>query len=526
MPLKLLAKYRISGRPTAIIETVEAEGMGAGSRSNFSVDRNMLFYRALRVKEFERGALVVGERLYVVEDELEVYELPHTDRLVAEDGTSRAEYRQGCLRLNGKSLRHEAEVREVLMANGLLYLAGASSLLVLDMDLNELKCFSFLDYCYSNGCFMIKAREGVLLVEEAQGYPVDEHQDNQAASHAPFGGPVVSLNGSEGEDAEATGVLAFLRHEKWLYLWGTHHHVLYMRKYRMKESSFVHASGFLYSSGVPDLILSVQGVRLCTTPSILCPLVVGAKVVGGKVLLLAVTGDRIFMEYEGLCAYKSYSGHVYEADLDACVVHLLDSVIDLHDLYLTLCLRTHLPIPFNIPEIEAFLFRLFLFTGYGMEFIDRLRGDWEASRLASCGGGDRCSSLDLILYRLYRKVDDRGKRMLHPLVSGINNLQHMKTVIIYFPDKLEEYLNYCIDSRMEYEIEDIIEHYRGSSSIEAISEVLLRRNCFHLFCMCRPEFYGRFKIIAEVERHNSRTQRNKARGDGSSEQAQIGCAWM
>jgi hypothetical protein len=486
MPLRCVARYRVSDRSTTIIEVVDAED--AGNRSHFGVDGSTLLYRSLGVKKFEEEILVSNGRLYVLGDGLEVYELPHTDRLRSESGDDCVEYRQRRLVLNGtKSLRCETEPHEVILAERAVYVLRAGSLLVLDRDLNEVWVLSFSRYCYSGKCFMIEEDDGAFLVEEDKRHPVDLHLFSNSSSLA--------------------DVLAFARCSGSLYVWSIYSHALCMGTYEMREGAFAYESFCLYSARGSSPVLSIQDIILCTDPNIHNPLRAGCRTVNGALLLLAATKSRIFMEYGGICAHKPYVGHVYEIDMDVYKIHLLDSTMSLHDLYLTLYMRTGLPAPSDVSEVEAFLFRLFLFTDHGMELASKLYRDWNIA------GEETRSSLELVLYRLYRKVDDRGKRVLSQIISGISGMRHMKAVIIYFPEKLEDYLNYCIDESMEYEIEEIIEHYRGSSHLSAVAEVLLHRNCFYLFCLCRPEFCGRFKLIAEVEKYNIKTQRGMRRED-------------
>ncbi|KAG5859200.1 hypothetical protein KMI_08g13370 [Encephalitozoon hellem] len=243
-------------------------------------------------------------------------------------------------------------------------------------------------------------------------------------------------------------------------------------------------------------VLKVQNILVRKCAEILSPTKVWSKAMGDEMAMIAVTSSTVYVEYGGyICSKPCFKG-IY--GMDGCKLLGLSSWVDISDLYLTLRLFTDIEIDSRVMErIEEYLFKLFVFTD---------RGEWMVRWLLESG---MSREKEMVICRLYRKVDDEGKGKLRPWIERISSLDALKLVIIYFPEEMERYIKMCIEEEREYEIEEIIEHYRGSGMIEEICKILLRKNCLYLFSLCMREHEGEFGNVALVERYNMESQRNK-----------------
>lgn len=252
-------------------------------------------------------------------------------------------------------------------------------------------------------------------------------------------------------------------------------------------------------------LLQVQDVSVGVDEWVCNPTRACRRVVGDKTVVVMTSTEMVYMECDGYVASKPHREDIYEVDMDRYEVLGLSSTIDVFELYLALQMFVDLPVDLRMEEkVERFLFRVFVFSSHGGALV---------SRLVLCG--DR--RMEMILCRLYRKVDDRGKRELQGWIGDVRGVDALKLIVIYFPQRMEEYIDLCIMERREYEIEELIEHYRGTDMVEKMAQMLLMRNCLYLFCLCRPEYRTRFENIVTVERYNTRSQRNMWRMRGETE---------
>lgn len=245
-----------------------------------------------------------------------------------------------------------------------------------------------------------------------------------------------------------------------------------------------------------EVVLRMQEISVRRDVGIYDPIRVCGRAMRDGVVVVVVTMDAIYMEYGGYVSSKPCGKGMYDVDVDEWRVVGIFSHMDICDLYLTLRLFTDIEVDGRaIRGIEEYLFRLFVFTDRGEEMVKWL----------VCDGIDK--EKEMVLCRLYRKVDEEGKRKLEALVRGVRSLDALRLVIIYFPDEMERYISMCIEERREYEIPEVIEHYRGSDMVDRISLALVRRNCFHLLGMCMAKYEGRFGDVALVEKYNMESQR-------------------
>lgn len=226
------------------------------------------------------------------------------------------------------------------------------------------------------------------------------------------------------------------------------------------------------------------------------PIRVHRKNVGGRDLLLITTIDMIYVEYDGYVASKPHNIDIYEIDMNSYEAVGLSSSLDIFDLYLTLQIFVNLPVELGARDrMEKYLFRLFVFSDVGAVLLERL--------MSSCA-----NEMEMVLCRLYRKVDDKGKKKMSRWMGNIRSQEALKLIIIYFPHEIERYIQLCISEEKEYEIEELIEHYKGTELLEKVAVILLNNNCFYLFCICKPEYEARFESLTLVEKYNMKTQRN------------------
>lgn len=249
--------------------------------------------------------------------------------------------------------------------------------------------------------------------------------------------------------------------------------------------------------GCSDVILQIQDISVRRHAAALHPVRVHHREVGGRLLMMVVERNAVHMEYDGFAASKPCSADVYGVDMERWELLTLCSRADAFDLYMSLQIFTDLPVDLSMQgKVEAFLFRLFVFSDQGRVLAEKLEH------------GGRDERMEGILCRLYRKVDDCGKRDLDALVRNIRSIDALRLVVIYFPCEVERYIDLCIQENREYELEELVEHYRGSEMLESVSRMLLERNCFHLFCLCRPEYRVQLEDVVLVEKYNTRSQRN------------------
>ncbi|CAD25645.1 hypothetical protein [Encephalitozoon cuniculi GB-M1] len=264
--------------------------------------------------------------------------------------------------------------------------------------------------------------------------------------------------------------------------------------YLLETEKAVRCEGKMYARD-GETILQVQDILVRKDAEICNPTRVWSRGAGDGMVVITTTPDTVWMEYGGYVSSKPCCKEIY--GMDGCRLLGLSSCVDVSDLYLTLRLFTDIPVEVEaVEKIEEYLFKLFVFTDRGGRLVE-----WLVE-----SGMDR--QKEMILCRLYRKVDDKGKRVLERWMQGIQSLDALKLIIIYFPEKLERYIKMCIEEKREFEIEEVVEHYQGSDKIEEICLVLLKNSCLHLFSLCMPEYKGRFGDVALVERYNMESQRN------------------
>ncbi|AFN83358.1 hypothetical protein EROM_071070 [Encephalitozoon romaleae SJ-2008] len=265
--------------------------------------------------------------------------------------------------------------------------------------------------------------------------------------------------------------------------------------YLLRKEELVGPEKKLYKRN-GEVILQIQDIFVRKCVEISNPMRVWSKAMGDGMVVIVVTSGIVYMEYGGYVSSKPCCKGIY--GMDGCRLLGLSSWTDISDLYLTLRLFTDIQVDLRALErIEEYLFKLFVFTS---------KGEWMVKWLLKSGMD---KEKEMILCRLYRKVDDKGKRKLNPWMERIISLDALKLVIIYFPEEMERYIRMCIEEKREYEIEEIIEHYRGSEMIERICQILLRNNCLYLFSLCMPEYVGKFGDVALVEKYNMESQKNK-----------------
>ncbi|KAH9411109.1 hypothetical protein HK407_08g12530 [Ordospora pajunii] len=261
----------------------------------------------------------------------------------------------------------------------------------------------------------------------------------------------------------------------------------------------------------------VGGICVRSELSICMPMMVRSKIVAKQALMVALTPDIVYMEYAGRISSKAYDAVVYDIDTDVYEMLALDNDVDLFDLYMAVLIQPEIGACIDPTEcliadatdatdamsmhlqakIEKHLFEEFVLGSMGDRMV--------ASMVRKYGK----HAMEMVLCRLYRKVDDKGKQMLEQWVRDVQTLDALKLIVIYFPAEIARYIQMCIDGKREHEIYDLIEHYWGSAMMDALSSVLLEKNCLYHFCMCKPEYGAVFGNFALVEKYNIQAQRNK-----------------
>ncbi|KHN69373.1 hypothetical protein M896_081090 [Ordospora colligata OC4] len=268
----------------------------------------------------------------------------------------------------------------------------------------------------------------------------------------------------------------------------------------------------IYCSCSNDFVM-IRDVCVRSKSSICMPIMVRSKIVAKQVLMMVLTADVVYMEYSGRISSKAYDDTVYDIDIDAYELLTLDNNMDLFDLYIAIFMQYDIEAcvdpneclndennAMNIhlqAKIEKYLFEEFVLGSMGDRMV--------AGMVRKYGK----HGMEIILCRLYRKVDDSGKQMLEQWVRDVHALDALKLIVIYFPMEIERYIQMCIDEHREYEINDLIEHYRGSDMMDVLASILLEKNCLYHFCMCRPEYSTMFGDFTLVEKYNIQAQRNR-----------------
>ncbi|ADM11871.1 uncharacterized protein Eint_071080 [Encephalitozoon intestinalis ATCC 50506] len=289
--------------------------------------------------------------------------------------------------------------------------------------------------------------------------------------------------------------VAFSKDKAWIwYSEGEEEEYLCKSIYLLKDSEWVKWKKETYRESGEE-ILRIQDIVVRKKTVVRNPLRVWSKVLMNEVVSIVVTEDMVYVECGGYISLKPCCGGIY--DMDGCRLLGLSSWENISDLYLTLLLFTDIAVEnLELERIEEYLFKLFVFTEEGERLVK-----W----LMESGMDEK---KEMIVCKLYRKIDDRGKRKIEGWVRRVKNLDALKLVIIYFPEEMERYIRMCIEEKREYEIEEVIEHYRGSEMMKEISRVLLQNNCFYLFSQCMPEYEGSFGDVVLVEKYNMESQKN------------------
>lgn len=218
------------------------------------------------------------------------------------------------------------------------------------------------------------------------------------------------------------------------------------------------------------------------------------EMINGSNCLVLVSETMVYLLYKDYVAVKQLRGIFYDLDMDKFQLFLLESSKSYYDLYLAVCMFLDISIKIeNTDILEKFLFELFLFTDRGEQLIQRLEKSLEYHK---------------IIYNLFRMVDDHNKEILQKYVEIIEDVDLLKIILIYFPKEIDTFIKICIRDGREFEIEELIEHYRGTEIMDNFAFSLLENNCFYLFSLCKPEYAKEFSDIIEVEKCNTKAQKN------------------
>ncbi|KAF9762969.1 hypothetical protein NGRA_1625 [Nosema granulosis] len=249
------------------------------------------------------------------------------------------------------------------------------------------------------------------------------------------------------------------------------------------------------------LLLYINGVFLCEKSVVINSIIMISKfTIEDRTIEIIVTNRHIFMMYEDFISYKEHSDIIYHIGRETSqhlvpVAYTIDGKIDLNELYLTLSLFTELP---KVSEgLEKFLFDLFIFTNLSDKFISKII---------------KLAGLETVLCNIYRLVDDKNKRIIDKFIlkESLIDISNIKKILIFHQHLIPDYIKRCVEEQKEYEIEDLIEHYKDSTILKTIALELMNYNCFYLFTLCYPDYEEYFDLdILKIEKYNLMSQRNR-----------------
>lgn len=116
---------------------------------------------------------------------------------------------------------------------------------------------------------------------------------------------------------------------------------------------------------------------------------------------------------------------------------------------------------------------------------------------------------------LYRRLDDRNREYLKIFDFKVNYVQNLYKIVLYLPEKTEEFVQMAISQKKEYYVRELISYYKKqkfSAKLTDLRLYLLKNNCFYLYGECleeKEDLLEEIRELVDIERENIQIQFNK-----------------
>ncbi|KRH93195.1 hypothetical protein M153_13290002964, partial [Pseudoloma neurophilia] len=107
--------------------------------------------------------------------------------------------------------------------------------------------------------------------------------------------------------------------------------------------------------------------------------------------------------------------------------------------------------------------------------------------------------IEKLYCNLFRRVDDKNREYLRKFTVNIRCVKNLYKIILYVPEKLENFLDLAIKQKKEYFINEIISFYKKQNqkgALEKLKVFLLTKNQFYLYSLIDDD--ERLKEITDI----------------------------